>query len=87
MGVKEDYFDVLFRIGKERVVRHCEISELERRGMDYWIGFGMVFKQMRKNPEQPTEDEFHYTLTEKGHEYYLSCGPDFFARFKSSPQA
>jgi hypothetical protein len=71
--IKPEHLEILFRIVKERVVRQCELSELELKGLEYWNSFGIIIKNPEgRNPDDPIEKEIHYIITDKGEEYYLN---------------
>ncbi len=74
MESKERNLEVLLKVGKEKIVRECDLScpveILEfRKKVQYWIDLGFVHSEMRNNPNDLFEEELHYSLTEEGEKY------------------
>jgi hypothetical protein len=70
--IKPEHLEILLRLGRERVVRRCEISQQEIKSLQCWLDSGMIIKNIGKNCDEPLEDEVHYILTDKGEEYCLN---------------
>jgi hypothetical protein len=76
--IKSEYLEVLLRIVRERVIRQCELSRSDIKGLEYWVDSGMVIKNSEgRNPEEPIEKEVHYLITDEGEEYSLKCKFNF----------
>jgi hypothetical protein len=66
VGFPKRCLNILIRLENERIIRNCNISETEFEEIKNLISLGIVTKERRKDPEEPTEDEFYYSLTEEG---------------------
>jgi hypothetical protein len=66
VGFPKGCLNILIRLENERIIRDCNISEIEIEEIKNLISLGIVAKEKRKDPDEPTEDEFYYSLTEEG---------------------
>jgi hypothetical protein len=64
------YIKVLYRFCKERVIIESEASSLELKAINHWINNFAIVKKIRKNPDEPTEEQTYFTITSAGEEYY-----------------
>ena len=74
-SMQKDYkvvgdLELFFRLGRERVIRAKEMEDYEVERMLYWVQEGEVSLEKRKDLDFCTEDEFFFTMTEKGNKDY-----------------
>ncbi|VVB83145.1 Uncharacterised protein [uncultured archaeon] len=80
MNLEKEAQEVLSKIAREKIVRECDLSgnagiiEFRKKVQPLIVG-GIVHSEIRQNPNDLFEEEFHYSLTEYGEEYYRSLNP------------
>jgi hypothetical protein len=72
-GIRPEHLEILLRIGREIVIRQCELSQQEIKCLEYWASLGMIFENSEgRNPNDSMQKEVHYVLTDKGEDYFLN---------------
>jgi hypothetical protein len=68
--------DVFLKVGRERIVRECDLPSCEirkfRKKVGPWIEAGMIVKTSGRNPFLSLEEEPNYYLTLDGERCYQS---------------
>ena len=75
--VKPEHLEVLLQFGRQIVFTEKEISKVNPKIIECLLNSEMITKDKRKNCDEPTEDEIHYVLTNKGEEYCLNYNKVF----------
>jgi len=80
MNLEKEAQEILSKIAREKIVRECDLPGnagiIEfRKKVQPLIGLGIVHSEIRQNPNDLFEEEFHYSLTSIGEEYYKSLNP------------
>jgi hypothetical protein len=68
--IKPEHLEIFLKLGAANFLRDGMITSAERNSLAFLVNSGKVFLYVRKNPDQPTENENHYKLTFEGEEHY-----------------
>jgi hypothetical protein len=70
-SVKPEHLEVLLLLNRQVIFTIDETTSAQRTSLNYLTNLGMAIYSQRKNPEQPTENQPYWRITDEGEEYCL----------------